>query len=274
LQLLSSALDLLTPSVELPTGVTLNYLEQGSPSGVPVLLLHGLTDSMRSYEPVLAHLPASIRAFALSERGHGDSSHPLSGYRPADFAADLAAFLDACGLERAVVVGHSMSSYVAQRFALDYPERTLGLVLLGAFATTAGNPVWLELAQAGAELAGSIDAGFAADFQQSTLARPVPKVFFDIVVQESMKMPVGAFRAAIRDFVESDHRARLGEIQAPTLIVWGDQDTYFPWPEQDALLAAIAGSELQIYAGAGHALHWEEPARFAADLAAFVEKLG
>ena len=274
LQSSASDLSLLTPSVELPTGVTLNYLEQGSRSGVPVLLLHGITDSMRSYEPVLAHLPSSMHAFALSQRGHGDSSRPAAGYRPGDFAADLAAFMDAFGLERAVVAGHSMSSYVAERFALDYPERTLGLVLLGAFATTAGNPAWVELAQAAAELEDPVDATFVADFQRSTLAQPVPKVFFDVVVQESLKVPVRVWRAAIRDFIAADHRTRLGDIQAPTLIAWGDQDTYFPRAEQDALLAAIAGAELLIYPGAGHAFHWEQPERFAADLAAFIQKIG
>jgi alpha-beta hydrolase superfamily lysophospholipase len=57
-------------------------------AGVPVILLHGITDSWRSFEPVLPHLPASIRAFALSQRGHGDSERPAAGYHPRDFAAD------------------------------------------------------------------------------------------------------------------------------------------------------------------------------------------
>ena len=61
-------------SVELPTGVTLQYVEQGDPAGIPVLLLHGATDSWRSFEPVLPHLPSSIRAFALTQRGHGDAA--------------------------------------------------------------------------------------------------------------------------------------------------------------------------------------------------------
>jgi pimeloyl-ACP methyl ester carboxylesterase len=60
-------------SVELPNGVRLPYVEQGDPSGVPVLLLHGITDSWYSFEPVLPHLPESIHAFALTQRGHGDA---------------------------------------------------------------------------------------------------------------------------------------------------------------------------------------------------------
>lgn len=97
-------------SVELPTGVTLQYIEQGSPSGVPVLLLHGISDSWHSFELVLSHLPESIHAFALTQRGHGDSSRPETAYRYRDFTADMAAFIDAHNIEAAVVVGHSMAA--------------------------------------------------------------------------------------------------------------------------------------------------------------------
>lgn len=266
----SSGLSVAARSVELPTGVALTYIEQGNPSGVPVLLLHGITDSMRSYEPVLSHLPESIHAFAISQRGHGDSDRPEAGYSPGHFAADLAAFMDSFGIERAVIAGHSMSSVVAQRFALDHPERTLGVVLMGAFATVADHPTWIGLSEAGAELEDPVDVGFVVEFQESTLAQPVPGVFFGIVVEESLKVPARVFRAAVEDFLESDHRSRLGEIQAPTLIAWGDQDTYCSPAEQDTLAAVIADSQLVVYPGAGHAFHWEQPERFAADLVKFV----
>jgi non-heme chloroperoxidase len=97
-----------TESIELRTGVKLTYVEQGDPKGIPVILLHGITDSLRSFENVLPHLPDSIHAFALSQRGHGDSDRPTTGYRPQDFAADLAAFVETLGLGPVVVAGHSM----------------------------------------------------------------------------------------------------------------------------------------------------------------------
>ncbi|MEQ9814027.1 MAG: alpha/beta fold hydrolase [Azospirillaceae bacterium] len=78
-----------------------------------MLLLHGLSDSWRSFELALPHLPDSIRVFALSLRGHGDSRRPEAGYHFRDFAADVAAFMDALDLESTVVVGHSMGSAVA-----------------------------------------------------------------------------------------------------------------------------------------------------------------
>jgi non-heme chloroperoxidase len=262
-------------SVELPTGVMLPYVEQGAASGVPVLLLHGVTDSWRSFERVLPHLPGSIRAVALTQRGHGDADRPTAGYRFQDFAADLAALMDALGIEAAVIVGHSMGSYVAQRFAMDHPERTLGLVLVGSATTWRGNPAVLDLwNSAVSKLTDPVDPVFVREFQRSTLAQPVPQAFFEAVVQESLKVPARVWRAAFEAIVNDDHSGELGKIEAPTLIVWGDRDDEFcPGGDQEALRAAIAGSRLVVYSGAGHALHWEEPERFAADLAAFVQGL-
>jgi non-heme chloroperoxidase len=84
-------------SVELPNRVKLSYVEQGDPSGVPVLFLHGVTDSWHSFELVLPHLPASIHAFALSQRGHGEADRrPETGYQPQDFAAESGRVLGLC----------------------------------------------------------------------------------------------------------------------------------------------------------------------------------
>ena len=63
-------------AVEIGDGLLIPYAEQGHPDGVPLVLLHGITDSHRSYEPVLAALPHSIRAIAITARGHGDAGKP------------------------------------------------------------------------------------------------------------------------------------------------------------------------------------------------------
>lgn len=259
-------------SVELPNQVTLQYVEQGDSSGTPVMLLHGVTDSWHSFEPVLPHLPNSIRAFALSQRGHGDSSRPETGYHPRDFARDVAAFMDALKLESAVIVGHSMGSYVAQCFAIDDAERTLGLVLVGSFINCRDNPGLVEFRNSAvSNLTDPIDPDFVREFQESTLAQPVPQTFLEMVVQESLKVPARVWRAAFEGLLEADFSGELGKIKSPTLIVWGERDAYFPRSDQEALASAIADSQLVVYANAGHALHWEEPDRFAVDLVGFVE---
>src|SRR5215212_6635159 len=126
-------------SARLPRGPILPYLEAGSRAGVPVVFLHGITDSCRAFEPLMAHLPGSVHAFAPSQRGHGGESWAES-HQLEDFAADLGSFMDVLGLPRAVIVGHSMGSAVAPRFAIDHPERVLALVLLGGSASFGRNP--------------------------------------------------------------------------------------------------------------------------------------
>jgi non-heme chloroperoxidase len=168
---------------ELSRELKLPYAEQGDAARIPVVLLHGFLDSLRSFELVLAHLPGFVHAFALTQRGHGDGSRPVSGYAIPDFAGDLTAFMDALGIERGVIVGHSLGSAVARRFATDHPERTLGLVLVGATATVRGTPEarkhWDALL---AELMDPVDAGFVRDAFEGDTVQPLPPEFLDALV--------------------------------------------------------------------------------------------
>ncbi len=259
--------------VRLPGRLTMQYVEHGPSDGVPVVALHGVTDTWRSFEPVLPHLPRALRCFALSQRGHGGSEAPASGYRLADFADDVVAFLDAQRLERAIIVGHSMGSANALRLAIDHPQRVAGLVLLGAFAGFRGKPdleafVQHEVSQ----LVDPIDVEFARGFQASTLAQPVPAGFFEIVMEECLKCPARVWRDAFDGMFADSFVEQLAAVTAPTLLLWGRHDAFCSSEDQQRLLAGIADSRLVEYADAGHALHWEEPARVAADLAGFIRQ--
>jgi pimeloyl-ACP methyl ester carboxylesterase len=261
-------------SAALPTGVTLQYVERGSPRGVPVVLLPGVTDSWGSFEGMLSLLPDSIHAFALSQRGHGDSSRPAGGYRMTDFAADVEAFLDSTGIASAIIVGHSMGSIVALQCAIDHPERVLGLALMGAAPGMCRNPAAWELWDSNvATLADPVDPAFVTAFQQGTLARPVPDGLLEAVVRESLKLPARVWRAAFAGILALDLAPDLSRIPAPTLVAWGDRDTIALRGDQQALIDGIPDSRLIVYPGGGHAFHWEEPAVFTADLIAFVESL-
>jgi pimeloyl-ACP methyl ester carboxylesterase len=102
----------------------------------------------------------------------------------------------------------------------------------------------------------------------------VPADFLETVVRESLKLPARVWKAVLREgLLEPDFSVDLAKIRAPTLVLWGDRDALTA-DDQATLVAMIEGSRLVTYAGAGHGLHWEEPERFAADLAAFVEKMG
>ncbi len=260
--------------VELPNRVRLPYVEQGDPAGVPLVLLHAIADSWRAFEPVLAHLPDSIHAFAPTQRGHGDASRPAAGYRVRDFAGDVAAFMDAVGIEAAVIAGGSSGGFIARRFAIDYPGRTLGLVLLGSPASLGDKPGARQLWDSTvSKLTDPVDPGFVRQFAASTLVRPVPPAFFEDMVQESLKVPASVWRATLEGLMTDDSLGELHTIEAPTLIIWGDQDAVLPRSDQEALAAAIPGSRLVVYPGAGHVFYWEEPERVASDLAAFAAAL-
>jgi non-heme chloroperoxidase len=256
-------------TVHLPSGLALPYLDQGELGSVPMLFLHGLSDSCHSFETVLAHLPATVRAVVPSQRGHGDASAPES-YRLSDFASDLEGLMDALALDRAILVGHSMGTAVAQRFAIDHPDRVLGLVLVGAFAALARNPDCVAFGETSiAPLSDPIDPAFVRAFQESTLARPVPKAFLDRVVAESLKVPARVWTAAWSELIATDLTPDLSRIAGPTLLVWGDRDEMMLRAEQEILLRSIPAARLVIFAGAGHAPHWEEPEHFAAQIAEF-----
>ena len=106
----------------------------------------------------------------------------------------------------------------------------------------------------------------------STIAQPVPQDYFETIVAESLKVPARVWRTAISDLLEADQATQIRDIEAPTLVLWGDRDSFVPGGEQSALISAIPDSRLLIYSGAGHALHWEEPERFAADLMKFINE--
>ncbi len=249
--------------------ISLPYVEQGDPSGVPLLMIHGATDSWRSYEPVLRHLPDDIHAIAVTQRGHGDAPKPESGYALGDLAGDVAALIDELGLGQVVLVGHSLGSLVASRVAIDRPERLAGLVLAGAFGhPLSANPA-IEEVRPFTELEDPVPREVAQEFQSSTLTRPLPDGLLDGFVDESMKLPAHVWRGIFSNITEVDLSGELGAIAAPTLIVQGEADVFVPQSDSDMLLGAIRDSRLIVYEGAGHALHWEEPERFAADVAEF-----
>jgi pimeloyl-ACP methyl ester carboxylesterase len=254
----------------LPSGVELEYIEHGAPAGAPVLLLHGYTDSWLSFAPLLLHLPPTLRAIVPSQRGHGGSSRPPSGYDQADFAADAVALLDTLDVRRAAVAGHSMGSFIAQRIAIEHPGRVSRLALVGSAPTCAGHAGVIELLEAVRGMRDPIDPAFVRAFQESTLGGPVAPGFLDRVVEESLKVPAFVWQAALEGLSTADHRDRLGSIRAPTALFWGDRDSLFSLSDQETLAAAIPQSRIFAYPGTGHALHWERPERFAEDLAAWV----
>lgn len=263
----------LPKAIKLSTGVTLQYVEQGDVKGKPVVLIHGYSDSWRSYELVMPMLPSSYHVFAITLRGHGDSEKPMSGYDIKDFADDIAAFIKANDLGPTVVVGHSMGSLVAQSVAVNYPSLVSALVLEGAASNFNSNKIVAELDSFVAKLEDPISLEFATEFQMSTISKEVAASFMNTIIEESLKIPARIWKAAIAGFIDEDFSNKFKKFNKPALIIWGDKDVICPREQQTILVKSIRTSRLLIYEGIGHCPHWELKEKYAEDLTAFLDAL-
>lgn len=253
------------PSVNrlrLQDGTTLRYYRQGVTGRLPILMLHGYTDSSFSFSRVLPLLPPEQLVIVPDQRGHGDSDKPEDGYSMEVMARDALHLLEALQVERAMVVGHSMGTFVARQMAAVAPQRVARLMLVDPGPAT--NTVLRELSDAVLQLSDPVDPAFAREFQYSTIQRPVPDEFMELVVRESLKLPARVWRAALAAQMSYEPVEEL--IACPTLVIGGAQDGVFSAPEQRAIAAAIPGARLTILEGIGHTPHWEDPGGFVATL--------
>lgn len=260
-------------TTRLATGPRLHYAEQGDHTGEAVIFLHAYANSWRSYSRVLPLLSPEYHAFAPDQRGHGESDKPECCYTADDFAADVDAFMDAVGMERATLVGDSSGGRIAREVALTYHRRVSRLVLIGAPTTLVNNEAVLEFMKEVRSLEDPVPPGFVRELLAGIVHHPVPAAFLETMLSESLKLPARVWR----DYWEGvaltlDHTARLGEIDAPTLIVWGERDALVPREEQERLAAAIPDATLKAYPETGHLVHWERPEQFVRDLEGFTKE--
>ncbi|MGW1500220.1 alpha/beta fold hydrolase [Streptomyces mirabilis] len=260
-------------SAQVREGLTLPYAEAGYPGGTPVVFVHGLGDSWWAFEPLLRRLPAALRGYAPTQRGHGDADRPSEGYTPEDYAADLVAFLNAVDIDRAVLVASSSGGVPARMVAGSHPDRISGLVLIGVPGTLEDKPAVTGMREAVEGLSDPVSREFVEEFVSGTVDRPVARGLVETMIDENLKVPAYVWQETLRGLLDTDLRATLAGILVPTLVIWGDQDDLLPRGDQQTILDAIHGSRLIAYEGVGHDVHWEQPDRVVADLAAFVAHL-
>jgi pimeloyl-ACP methyl ester carboxylesterase len=182
--------------------------------------------------------------------------------------------MDALDLETAVIAGGSSGGIIAGRFAVDYPNQTSGLILIGSPLTLQNKPAISDIWNSTiSKLKDPIDPSFIREFMKSQFVQQVPQAFLKTMIEENLKVPARVWRATLKGLLDDDSSEELNKIKAPTLIIWGDKDAIVPRSEQETLRERIAGSRLVVYPGAGHALYWEEPAHVASDIMAFIETL-
>lgn len=260
--------DRITRRVHLATGVTVPYLEQGDPQAAAVLLLHAWVESSACFDRLLQAVPPTLHVFAMDQRGHGDADKPADGYALVNFADDIEAFMDAVGLQSAVLLGSSSGGYVAQQVAIQVPHRVAGLVLVGAPRSLQGRPAFADEVD---RLTDPVDPTWV---EESLTWFPsyhhVPDWYIKDRIHDGVRVPAHVWMAGLTGLTTAVPPSESGTITAPTLIIRGERDELLPPQDGYLLAAAIAGSRLVVYEDTGHLVLWEQPERVATDLADFV----
>ena len=258
--------------VTLPNGIRLAYVELGDPDGPPLLLLHGYTDSSRVWT-LLAPYLQDHRILIPDQRGHGASDAPQCCYAMADYAHDARLFMDAMGVERAAVVGHSMGSMVAQLLAAEHPERVERLVLVGSTALpalTRESWMWTEIMALREPIASNAD--FLRAWGPDSSPTPVDPEFKAYYAPEIAATPPHVWRSVLRDLLEVPIGRYAPDIRAPVLILSGGRDEIFPAEHHRSLIEAFAGAQAHVFPDFGHNLVIERPQEVGPVLAAFLRR--
>ena len=258
-------------NVTLDSGFTMQYAERGHGKGQVIIFLHGYLDSWFSFSTVMENLPPKYHAYALTQRGHGDSDKPAFGYSMKNFAVDVIAFMDHFGIHSAHLVGHSMGSVIAQRVAIDFPDRVEKLVLIGSGADITSNEVLLGFEEYVLTLESAPERTVVEELQFSTIVGEAAGDFMDGIVDESLKVPLFVWQDALIGLNDANHLAELENITAPTMIAWGAHDEIFIEADQEDLINGIPDVTLVVYQDLGHSIQWEQPLRFTLDLISFLE---
>jgi pimeloyl-ACP methyl ester carboxylesterase len=240
-----------------------SYLEAGA--GRPIVLIHGAGGRAEVWSRQLDGLDDLARLLALDLPGHGTTAGP-GGSSVDQYASWVLGVLDALGLERVVLAGHSMGGGIAQTLALAHPGRIAGLALVGTGARLRVFPRILELFRDRPPAGMSLLASLAYSGETPSGA----------VVEAEASVHCTPPAVTLGDFLACDRfdaMARIAGVRTPTLVVVGRDDRLTP-PKYAAFLAgAIPGARLVEIEGAGHFPQLEQPAAVNAALREFLRDL-
>ena len=262
-------------TVALPNGLTLAYVPLGNPSGHAVVLIHGYTDSARDWVPLLPYLSPRLRLILVDIRGHGRSSKPECCYTRLDFAYDIKLLLDALGVTRADIVGHSLGSIIAQTFAEFWPQRTARLVLIsssGGWRPGAPpRPQAYDYAAQIRKLKEPIDPDSPFMIEWWSSPTPVDEDFIRRQRRDAAAIPLYVWLAVLdQGLLADDLQQTLPRLKAPTLLIWGGKDPIMPEEVRQTLREALPHAHVKVFPGLGHNPFWEDPQAVAQVINAFL----
>ncbi len=221
----------------------------------PVVLVHGAGGTHLHWPPQVRRL-AGARVLALDLPGHGQSAAADAATQAASSievkASAVLAVLDALGIARAVVVGHSMGGAIALALALARPERVAGLGLVGTGARLRVAPEILD------GLTRDF-AGTVAAIVERMFGPQAPERLKALALKRMLEVDARVLRADWDACNAFDVRERLGEIAAPCLVVTGSADVMTPEKYARFLAESLPAARLHVEAGAGHMVMLERP---------------
>lgn len=233
-------------------------------AGPSVVLIHGAGGSHLVWPGSLRRLPGA-KVYALDLPGHAGSIGEARE-RIEDYASDLEAFLDALGIDRVVLVGHSMGGAIAQTLALTAPHRVSGLILLGTGARLRVAPAFLEGIEVDFErTVGLINEWSWAPGTGSELREKGQQM----MLEADPQVLLGDFQACN----QFDVRDQVDNVAAPTLVLTGTEDRMTPERFGRWLAEKISDARFDLIEGAGHMLMLERPREVADKVEAFLAAL-
>ena len=258
-------------------GITINYEQQGN--GEPLLLIPYLAADNACYAFQVADYAKRFTCISVDLRGAGESDKPQATYSTELFADDIAAFIQAIGVERAHVSGLSLGAATGLWLAAKYPQRVKSLSLhscwpksdaylkavVGGWQSTArGLDSVTEMV-----IQGILPWCFTPDFYSGN-----PELMDNVAafVRSRPKQPLDAFMRQSNAVITHDASAQLGRITIPTQITFGRHDVVTSTRFADAMRNGIARSELVVFEGCAHAPIYENVAAFNETTLSFLKR--
>lgn len=253
-------------------GVCYNVERTGD--GPPVVLIHGFTGSVRTWESLIPALAHEFETIAIDLLGHGDSDAPAdaSRYGPAWVVSDLTSLLDRLGVARAAWLGYSMGGRAALHVAVEHPEVVTALVLEGVSPGILDPDERAERVKSDATLADFIEAEGIASFVERWERLPLfasqsrlPEAIRAALRSQRLANDPTGLANSLRGFGQGAQvplHDRLSKVRAPALLIVGEDDLKFQRLARD-VAARLPHARVVVVPGAGHAVHVEQPAQFA-----------
>jgi pimeloyl-ACP methyl ester carboxylesterase len=262
-------------------GIRFHIRERGQ--GPVLVLLHGQAINLYAWEPAAKLLAADHRVISLDLPGHGlTGPDPQGRYTLAQMAESIDALMGVLGVTRFALAGNSLGGGVALRYALAHPDKLDALILVDAVGGPATSPGPLAFRLQGARIIGDLMQWFTPQWTVRLVLADTfgdPRKMTDGEVDSTYDLLLrsgnrAAERQTMLGALDPEIATRLGEIATPTLVLWGNRDTWIGPDDARWFGAHLRNADVTILDGLGHMPMLEDPPAATAAMEAFLHARG